>query len=42
MAEIAHKIARECVNEEHDFMGGWVAIGGYFIVLLTGRQSPYL
>ncbi len=41
MAEIAQEIARECVNQENDFMGGWVAIGGSFIILLTGREPPY-
>ena len=38
MAEIAQEIERKCVNQEYEFMGGWVAIGGYFIVLLTGRE----
>ena len=38
MAEIAQDIARRCVNPEHDFMGGWVRIGGYFIILLTGTE----
>lgn len=39
MAEIAQEIARKCVTQEYDFMGGWVSIGGLFIVLLTGRES---
>lgn len=39
MAEIAQEIARKCVTEEHGFIGGWVPIGGYFIVLVTGRLS---
>ena len=38
MAEIAQEIERKCVTQEHDLMGGWVAIGGYFIVLLTGKE----
>ena len=40
MAEIAEEIARKCVIQKHGFMGGWVSIGGYFIVLLTGSRSP--
>ena len=40
MAEIAQEIAEKCVTPENDFMGGWVGIGGYFILLLTGRESP--
>lgn len=37
IAEIAQEIARKCVKEAHGFIGGWVAIGGYFIVLVTGK-----
>lgn len=40
MAEIAQEIARMCVTQEYEFMGGWVAIGGYFILLLTGSEAP--
>lgn len=39
MAEIAQEIARKCGTEEHGFIGGWVPIGVYFIVLVTGRLS---
>lgn len=42
MARIAQDIEMECVTEEHDFMGDWVAIGGFFILLLTGRGSSAL
>ena len=38
MAEIAKSIRRKCVNQENDFMGGWVAVGGLFILLLTGTK----
>ena len=40
MANIAQEIAQKCVVREHDFMGGWVSIGGYLIVLVTGREPP--
>ncbi|KAL9068917.1 MAG: hypothetical protein Q9161_005890 [Pseudevernia consocians] len=40
MAIIAQEIAQKCVVRQHDFMGGWVSIGGYFIVLVTGREPP--
>lgn len=36
IAEIAQDIKRKCVTPEHDFMGGWVSLGGFFIILLTG------
>ena len=36
LAEIAKTIRLKCVNQENDFMGGWVSIGGLFILLLTG------
>lgn len=36
--EIAGEILRECVSEVHGWMGGWVAIGGDFVVMLTGRE----
>ncbi len=36
VVEIAAEIMQECVSEEHDWMGGWVAIGGSFVVMLTG------
>ena len=42
VAEVAQEIARKCVTQEHDFMGGWAAIGEYFIVLLTGRETSGL
>lgn len=42
MAEIAQEIARKCVTAETEYMGGWVAVGGLFIVLLTGREWPEL
>ena len=38
MAEVAKSIRRKCVNQENDFMGGWVSIGGLFILLLTGTE----
>ena len=38
LAEIAKSIRRRCVNPENDFMGGWVSIGGLFILLLTGTE----
>ena len=36
LAEIAKTIRLKCVNQENDFMGGWVSVGGFFILLLTG------
>ena len=42
MAEIAQEILLECVTEEHDFRGGWAAVGGHFIILLTGRETTGL
>ena len=36
LAEIAKAIRLKCVNQENDFMGGWVSIGGLFVLLLTG------
>lgn len=39
IAEIAQEIARKCVTREHEFVGGWVSIGGYFVVMLTGRKT---
>ena len=39
LAGIAEEIAQKCVAEEYHFMGGWVAIGELFIVLLTGKVS---
>lgn len=38
MAEVAKSIRRKCVNQENDYMGGWVSIGGLFILLLTGTE----
>lgn len=40
MADIAQEIERKCVTREHGFEGGWAAIGGFFIVKLTGT-APY-
>ena len=36
LAEIAKSIRLKCVNQQNNFMGGWVSIGGLFILLLTG------
>ena len=36
VADIAQEIERKCVTREHGFEGGWAAIGGFFIVKLTG------
>lgn len=35
---IAHAIVRKCLAMRSNSIGGWVAIGGSFIVLLTGRE----
>ena len=37
VAEIAFQILHECIRPQYGFMGGWVAIGGQYIVFLTGR-----
>lgn len=42
VAEIAQEIWLKCVTQEHDFMGGWAAVGGNFIVLLTGSKTSVL
>ena len=39
MAEIAQGIKTKCVTPEHHFLGGWVSIGGFFILLLTGTAT---
>ena len=39
VAEIAIAVIQKCVHQEQGFLGGWAAIGGYFIVLVTGRES---
>ena len=37
LAEVAYEILRDCFRPGHGLIGGWAAIGGQFIVLLTGR-----
>lgn len=38
ISSIAHVILRRCWNIDHGIEGGWAAIGGSFIVLLTGTE----
>lgn len=38
ISAIAHAIMRRCWNIDHGIEGGWAAIGGSFIVLLTGTE----
>ena len=38
VSEIAHAIVRKCLVGERNLVGGWAAIGGTFIVLLTGSE----
>ena len=37
--EISYAILRKCVMVQHNVLGGWVSIGGFYIVLLTGSGS---
>lgn len=38
ISSIAHAILRRCWNIDRGIQGGWAAIGGSFIVLLTGTE----
>lgn len=39
MAEIGQEIERKCMTWQHEFIGGWVPIGGSFVVILTGTAA---